>query len=48
MQPSRAVSGGQQNLIWEQEVAGSNPAIPTTSERYGSCLKIHVGAKDAI
>ena len=29
MQPSRAVSGGHQKLIWEQEAAGSNPAIPT-------------------
>jgi len=28
---SRAISGDAAGLIWEQEAAGSNPAIPTAS-----------------
>jgi hypothetical protein len=29
IQPRSATSSGRMELIWEQEVAGSNPAIPT-------------------
>ena len=32
----RATWGGWVELIWEQEAAGSNPAIPTRSELCGS------------
>jgi hypothetical protein len=31
----RAMSGDPSDLIWEQEAAGSNPAIPTRSEHKG-------------
>ena len=34
--PREATSGDRLELIWEQEAAGSNPAIPTRPERYRS------------
>jgi hypothetical protein len=36
----RATAGDRKGLIWEQEAAGSNPAIPTRSERCGSRINV--------
>ena len=33
------------DLIWEQEAAGSNPAIPTTSEHMLILVRPSLGAK---
>ena len=35
-----ATSGGWRELIWEQEVAGSNPAIPTGTRYFSNLLSI--------
>ena len=35
----QATSGGWVGLIWEQEAAGSNPAIPTKGAGRGACFR---------
>src|SRR5215472_2813411 len=35
---------GEPHLIWEQEAAGSNPAIPTRSEHMSILTQVRLGA----
>jgi len=42
--PPDLLAGGP-HLIWEQEAAGSNPAIPTRSEHISILAEVPLGAK---
>jgi len=39
------IPAGGLDLIWEQEAAGSNPAIPTSSEHMSILMRLGMGAK---
>jgi hypothetical protein len=42
------MSGDPSDLLWEQEAAGSNPAIPTRSAGPGLVLASQGGSEDRL
>ena len=43
--PCQATPGDGGDVLWEQEAAGSNPAIPTSSEHMSILVALILGAK---